>query len=160
MAQPVESFILKSGVTAGLFNLVLNPIFSWLGNMEMADVPLDGATMDTAITCFIMSLLVTLFIAADTRRALKSGTLEPAGRASRAGRLLLRLPERPWKFGLLLGLAVSVVVTPCLMGIFSLFGVASFPFLAFAFLKAVYTPPVAYAVTRWVILRQMAAAVA
>ena len=160
MAQPVESFIFKTGVTAGLFNLVLNPFFSWLSNMEMADVPLGGAAVDTAITCFIMSLLVTLFISADTRRALKAGRLETAGRVLPAGHPLRRLPVRPWRLGLFFGLAVAVVVTPCLVVFFSALGVTAFPFFAIALLKAVYTPPVAYAVARWVILRQMAAAVA
>ena len=145
MAQSVESFIRKNGVTAGIFNLVLNPFFAWLSNREMADVPLAGAVVvDTVITCFIMSLLVTLFISADTRRAVKAGVLETAGQGLQAGSLLRRLPGRPWKLGLLLGLAVAVVVTPCLVGFF-------------AVLKAVYTPIVAYAVARWVILRQVAA---
>lgn len=159
MAQPVESFIRKTGVTAGVFNLVLNPFFTWLSNREMAAVPLAGeATIDTAITCFIMSLLVTLFISADTRRAIGAGTLETTVWSPRAGRLLRRLPARPGLLGLVLGLAAAVVVTPCLAGLFSAFGVTSFSFIAFAALKAVYTPIVAYAVARWVILRQLAAA--
>ncbi len=161
MAQPVESFIRKTGVTAGIFNLVLNPFFAWLGNMEMADVPLAGAAaVDTAITCMAMSLLVTLFISADTRRALKIGSLETAQSLPRPGRLLCRLPGRPWQLGLLLGLVAAAVVTPCLVGFFSALGVVSFPFSAFALLKAVYTPLVAYAVARWAILRQLASAVA
>ena len=158
MAQSVESFIRKNGVTAGIFNLVLNPFFAWLSNREMADVPLAGAVVvDTVITCFIMSLLVTLFISADTRRAVKAGVLETAGQGLQAGSLLRRLPGRPWKLGLLLGLAVAVVVTPCLVGFFAAFGLDSFSFSAFAVLKAVYTPIMAYAVARWVILRQVAA---
>lgn len=161
MAQPVESFIRKTGATAGIFNLVLNPFFAWLGNMEMADVPLVGAAaVDTAITCMAMSLLVTLFVSADTRRALKGGNLETSERSLRAGRLLRGLPVRPWKLGLFLGLAVTVVVTPCLVGLFSALGVVSFSFFTFALLKAVYTPFAAYAVARWVILRQVAVAVA
>jgi hypothetical protein len=159
MAQPVENFIRKTGVTAGIFNLVLNPFFAWLGNMEMADVPLVGAAaVDTAITCMVMSLLVSLFISADTRRAIRAGSLETAGMPLRGERLLCRLPVRPWKLGLLLGLAVAVVVTPWLVGLFGIFGVASFSFFAFAALKAVYTPIVAHAVARWVILRQLEAA--
>ena len=159
MAQPIESFIRKTGVTAGVFNLVLNPFFAWLSNRGMADVSLaGGVVVDTVITCFIMSLLVTLFISADTRRALKAGTLETTGASPQAGRLLRRLPARPWKLGLLLGLTAAFVVMPWLIGLFSILGVASFSFPAFAVLKAVYTPIVAYAVTRWVILRQLAAA--
>lgn len=160
MAQSVENFIRKTGVTAGIFNLVLNPFFAWLSNREMTDVPLAGAAaVDTAITCMIMSLLVTLFISADTRRAIRAGGLETAGRPLREKSLLRYLPVRPWKLGLLLGLAVAAVVTPCLVGLFRSFGVTSFSFFAFAAIKAVYTPLVAYAVARWVILRQLAAAV-
>lgn len=158
MAQSLESFIRKTGVTAGIFNLVLNPFFAWLGNMEMADVPLAGAAaVDTAVTCMVMSLLVTLFVSADTRRGLKAGNLETSESPLRAGRLLRHLPVRPWKLGLLLGLAVAAVVTLCLLGLFSALGVVSFSFFAFALLKAVYTPFVAYAAARWVILRQVAA---
>ena len=159
MAQSVESFIRKTGITAAIFNIVLNPFFAWLVNREMADVPLTGdgsAVIDTAITCFIMSLLVTLFISADTRRALRSGAIEAARRPLPGEGLLRRLPGRPWKLGILLGLAVAVAVTPCLTGLFSALGVTSFSFSAFALLKAVYTPLVAYAVARWAVLRQLA----
>ncbi len=163
MPQSMESFIRKNGLTAAIFNIVLNPFFAWLVNREMADVPLTGdgsALIDTAITCFILSLLVTLFISADTRRALKSGAIESATPPLPGGRLLHSLPGRPWKLGILLGLTVAVVVTPCLTGLFSVLGVTSFSFPAFALLKAVYTPLLAYAVARWVILRQISAAAA
>jgi len=161
MAHPVEGFIRKTGVMAGIFNFVLNPLFAWLGNMAMADVPLTGIAVDTAITCILMPLLVGLFISAETRRALEAGILETAGPpCTRAGRLLRHLPDRPWKLGLLLGLVAAAVVTPCLVGLFSVFGVTSLSFFAFALLKAVYTPLLAYAVARWVILRQLAAVVA
>ena len=161
MAQAVEGFIRKVGVTAGLFNFVLNPLFAWVGNMAMADVPLTGIAVDTAITCILMSLLVALFISPETRRALEAGILDAAGQPStRAGRLLRHLPARPWKLGLLLGLAAAAVVTPCLVGFFTVLGVTSLSFFAFALLKAIYTPLLAYAVARWVILRHLAAVVA
>jgi hypothetical protein len=161
MALPVEGFIRNTGVTAGIFNFVLNPLFAWLGNMAMADVPLTGVAVDTAITCILMSFLVALFISAGTRRALEAGILEAAEHPrTRTGRLLRHLPDRPWKLGLVLGLVAAAVVTPCLVGLFSVFGVTSLSFFAFALLKAVYTPFLAYAVARLVILRQLAAAVA
>jgi len=155
MAQTAESFIRKSGLTAGLFNLVLNPLFAWLSNMDMAAVPPGPAAVDTVITCLIMSLLVALFISADTRRAFKAGNLETSEKPS--GRLLCRLPGRPWKLGLLFGFAFAAVAVPCLAGMYALSGVDSLTFFAFAALKAVYTPLIAYAVARWVILRQLAA---
>jgi len=161
MAHPVERFIRKTGVTAGIFNLILNPLFAWLGNMAMGDVPLTGIAVDTAITCILMSLLVALFISAETRRAFEAGILETARHpCTRDGRLLRHLPDRPWKLGLLLGLVAAAVVTPGLVGLFSVLDVTSLSFFAFALLKAVYTPLLAYAVTRWVILRRLAALVA
>jgi len=156
MTQPVESFIRKTGVTAGICNLVLNPLFTWLSNVDRADVPLGSIAVDTVITCVLMSLLVTLFISADTRRALKAGTLARDGQSPRAGNLLCRLPGRPWKLGVLLGLVFAAVVTPFLLGLFSISGISSLSFFALAALKAVYTPPVAYAVARWAILRHLA----
>lgn len=155
MVQPTESFIRKTGVIAGIFNLVLNPFFAWLSNLSMADVPLPSAAIDTAITCVVMSFLVTLFISADTRRALKAGALETTERLSREDRLLGYLSCSSWKLGLLLGIGVALVVTPCLIGFFALFDVTSFSFFEFALLKAIYTPIVAYAVARWVILQQL-----
>ncbi len=163
LARPVESFIRRTGVTAGLFNFVLNPLLAWLGNRSRAEVPLTGAgsaAVDTVITCLILSFLVTLFISADTRRALRTGTLETGGRLPRTGPLLGRLPGRPWQLGLILGLVAALVVTAGLVGLSAAFGVTSFPFLAFALLKAGYTPLLAYVVARWVILRQLTAAAA
>lgn len=157
MAQPVENFIRKAGLIAGCCNIVLNSLFSWLGNLSMADVPLGSAAVDTVITSMIMSLLMALFISVDTRRALKAGTIALSVPAHGSGRLLRRLPARPWKLGLLLGLAVAVVLTSCIMGVFFLFGVTALSFFAFLSIKVVYSMLLGYAVVRWVILRQLLA---
>lgn len=157
MAQPMESFIRKAGLIAGICNIVLNSLFSWLGNRSMADVPQSSAAVDTVITSMVMSLLMTLFISADTRRALKAGAIAMPAPAHSAGRLLRRLPARPWKLGLMVGLAVAVVLTSCVMGLFSLLGVTALSFFAFLSIKVVYSLLLGYAVARWVILRQLAA---
>ena len=157
MAQSVENFIRKTGIVAGAFNFVLFPLFAWLTNRAMNDVPLAEVAVDTVITCIIMSLLVSLFISAETRRTITAGGLESAGQTPPPGCLLRRLPARPWKLGLILGGGAALVIMPWLVGLFSLFSVSSFAFFAFALLKAVYTPLAAYAVARWVILRQLAA---
>ena len=157
MAQPVENFIRKAGLMAGSCNIVLNSLFSWLGNMSMADVQQGSAAVDTVITSIIMSLLMALFISADTRRALKAGTIALPIPDLSAGRLLRRLPARPWKLGLLLGLGVALVLTSCMMGLFSLFGVTALSFFAFLSIKVVYSMLLGYAVARWVILRQLIA---
>ena len=158
MTQSVESFIRKSGLIAGGCNIVLNSLFSWLGNMAMTEVPQGSAAVDTVITSMVMSLLMALFISVDTRRALTSGTIALSVPDHSAGRLLRRLPARPWKLGLLLGLAVAVVLTSCMMGLFSLFGVTALSFFAFLSIKVVYSMLLGYAVARWVILRQLIAA--
>ena len=157
MAQPVENFIRKAGLMAGSCNIVLNSLFSWLGNLSMTDVQQGSAAVDTVITSIIMSLLMALFISADTRRALKAGTIALPISDLSAGSLLRRLPARPWKLGLLLGLAVAVVLTSCMMGIFFLFGVTALSFFAFLSIKVVYSMLLGYAVARWVILRQLIA---
>ena len=159
MAQPVEHFICKTGVVAGTCNIVLNSLFSWAGNTAMADVPPGALVVDTVITCIIMSLLMTLFISADTRRALKAGTIEPVGQYPLSWRLLRRLPVRPWKLGLVIGFAVAALVTPCILGLFFLFNMTSLAFFAFVSIKAVYSMLFGYLVARWVILRHLAAAV-
>ena len=158
VTQTLDNFILKTCVTAGIFNLVLNPFFAWLSNMDRVDVPRGSMAVDTVITCILMCLLVTLFTSADTRRALKAGSLARDGQPPRACGLLCRLPSRPWKLGILLGLAFAAVVTPCMLGLIAVSGISSLSFFAFALLKAVYTPLVAYAVARWTILRHLAAA--
>lgn len=158
MTQSVESFIRKSGLIAGGCNIVLNSLFSWLGNMAMTEVPQGSAAVDTVITSMVMSLLMSLFISADTKRALKAGTVAMAAPAHSAGRLLRRLPARPWKLGLVLGLVVAVVLTSCMMGLFSLLDVTALPFFAFLSIKVVYSMLLGYVVARWVILRQLIAA--
>ena len=126
--------------------------------MAVADVPQGSAAVDTVITSMVMSLLMSLFISADTRRALKAGTIPMVAPAHSAGRLLRRLPVRPWKLGLALGLVVAVVLTSSMMGLFSLLGVKALPFFTFLSIKVVYSMLLGYAVARWVILRQLIAA--
>ena len=155
MEQSMEHFIHKNGLIAGACNLVVNPLLAWLGNRAMDDLPLCPAVLlDTGITCVIMALLISLFVAADTRRAVRSGIIEPASRPS-CPKWLLRLPGRPWLFGLLLGGIIAVPVMLCLSLTCRIPGIPSMSFVLFVLLKAVYTPPLAYLITRWVILRQL-----
>ena len=157
MTQAVRNFIRKTCIIAGVCNIMLNSLFSWLGNRAMENMPPGSVAVDTAITTIIMSLLMTLFISADTRRALKAGLIEPSALPSDSGRLLLRLPARPWKLGIVIGLAIATVAVPSLVGFASFFGVESFSIFAYISLKVVYSLLLSYAVPRWVILRQLAA---
>lgn len=59
-------------------NILLNPAFVWLGNRELAFMPLTGGgsiIVDTAITSLIMPLVVTLFVASGTRREIATGRI-------------------------------------------------------------------------------------
>ena len=159
MAQPVEHFIRKTGIIAGICNIVLNSLFAWSGNTAMTDVPTGSIVVDTVITCIIMSFLMTLFISADTRRSQKAGAIEPLGPHLSRCRLLPRLPVRPWKLGLVIGFTVAALVASCLIILLSLLNITSLSFFVFVSLKAVYSMLVGYLVARWVILRQLAAAV-
>jgi len=157
MALPVEQFIRKTGLIAGICNIVLNSLFAWSGNTALADVPTGSIVVDTTITCIIMSLLMTLFISADTRRAQKAGTIEPLVPHPSTCRLLHRLPVRPWKLGLVIGFTVAAFVTSCLIILFFLLNITSLSFFVFVSIKAVYSMLFGYLVARWVILRQLAA---
>lgn len=155
MEQSVERFIRKNGLIAGACNLVVNPLLAWLGNRNMADVPLFPAVvLDTGLTCVVMALLISLFVAADTRRAARAGSIEPAS-GPPCPKWLSRLPARPRLFGLALGGIVAVAAMPCLMIAHALLDVSSMSFVSFALLKAVYTPLLAYVIVRWVIVRQL-----
>ena len=156
MKQSVERFSRKNGMIAGICNLVLNPAFAWLGNREMHDVPMFPAIiLDTGITCVIMTLLISLFVSADTKRAVESETIKATEYVSRRTRALTHLPARPWHFGITLGCIIAFLAIPCLMLAAHFLDMTSLSFFHFALLKAVYTPPVAYIVTHCVILRQL-----
>lgn len=151
----VERFIRKSCLSAAVCNLVLNPALAWLVNQEMTELPLYAAILtDTGVTCFAMSLLISLFVSAEVGRALRSGAIEPASSPCCPG-WLSRLPSRPWRLGIALGGIVAAAVLPCLAIFFGVLGISSLPFSSFALYKAVWTPTAAWFVTRWVILRRL-----
>ena len=156
--QPVGSFIRTQGIICAAINMVLNPVIAWLGNRQMEFMPLAGGgsmVVDTAITSVVLSLLVALFTASGVRKALQTGQIQVTEGSPRAGRLLLHLPRKAWALGLLLGLGVACVLTPLTYGLFHALGFSGLPFAGFALFKAIYTPPLGFAVTRWVILRQL-----
>jgi hypothetical protein len=158
MTQPVGSFIRTQGIICALFNLVLNPLAAWLLNRQMSFMPLAGGgsiVVDTAVTSIVLSLLVALFTASGLRQALHAGQVQVTGDSPRAGRLLSLLPRQTWALGLLLGLGLACVLTPLTYGLFHSLGFSGLPFAGFALFKAIYTPLLGFAVTRWVVLRQL-----
>jgi hypothetical protein len=156
--QPVDSYIRTQGISCAVINMVINPVVAWLGNRQMDFTPLAGGNsivVDTAITCIVLSLLVALFTASGVRQALLAGSLKTTNGSPRAGRLLSHLPKPAWALGLLLGLGVACVFTPLSFGVFYILGFSGLPFAWFALFKAIYTAPLGFIVSRWVILRQL-----
>lgn len=156
--QPVASYIRTQGMICAVINVVLNPVVAWLVYRQLDFVPLWGRNsivVDTAVTSVILSLLVTLFTTSGVRQALQSERVKATGEFPRAGRLFSHLPKQAWPLGLLLGLGIAFVLTPLTFGLFQALGYAGLPLAGFALFKAMYTGPLGFAVTRWVILRQL-----
>lgn len=156
--KPIQSYIRSQGIACVVINAVLNPAIAWLGNRQMAFVSLTGENslvVDTAVTCVVLSLLVSLFVTPAVRAELSAGQLSMTGVATWEACALSRLPVQAWSVGLIIGVAAAAVLTPLIFGVFHLAGSSGVPFAAFALLKATYTPVLGYLVTRWVILRQV-----
>lgn len=158
MTQPVQFYIRSQGMACAVINAVLNPAIAWLGNRQMAFVPLFGENsivVDTAVTSIVLSLLVSLFVTPAVRREHRAGQITGSDAVSWEQRLLSHLPVQAWSVGLLLGIVAAVILTPLIFAAFRMAGSSGLPFAGFALLKAVYTPALGYLVTRLVILRQV-----
>jgi hypothetical protein len=156
--QPVDSYIHRQGIICATINAALNPAVAWIGYRQLNFVPLWGRNsmvVDTAVTSVVLTLLVTLFTTSGVRQALQTGRVRATEGFPRAGRLLSQLPRRAWSLGLLLGLGIACVLTPLTFGLFNALGFSGLPLAWFALFKAMYTGPLGFVVTRWVILRQL-----
>ncbi|MFD6228686.1 hypothetical protein ACFWFZ_17640 [Streptomyces sp. NPDC060232] len=153
--MPVTSYIRKQGTIAGIINVVINSLITWLGHRRTGFVPLGGLVVDVAVTSILLSLLVSLFASAGVRHDFEAGRVRATGEPPEAGRALSRLPARWWALGLLIGLGVAVTATVVLRLLGAL-GLSGLPLAGFVAFMAVYTGLLGYAVTRWVILRQLA----
>ena len=156
--QPVKAYILLQATICALINMIVNPLVSWIGNRAMQFTPLTGILVDMAITCLIMSTLIALFTVSSVRRDIKAGKIRADDRAVRAAGLLSRLPRSWWALGLLLGAGFASVLVPVTCGVAAILGLPGLTFGWLVLLKIVYTGAVAFAVTRWLILRQLEAA--
>ena len=156
--QPVASYIRTQGVICAVINVVLNPVVAWLSYRQLDFVPLWGRNsivVDTAVTSVVLSLLVTLFTTSGVRQALHTARVRATDGFPRTGGLLSRLPKQAWSLGLLLGLGIAGVLTPLTFGLFQALGFPGLSLAGFALFKAMYTGPLGFVVTRWVILRQL-----
>ena len=156
--QPLRSYIQAQGVACAVINAVLNPAIAWLGNRQMAFVPLSGDNsiiVDTAVTSIVLSLLVSLFVTPAAHREFRAGRLTGSATVSWERGVLAHLPSNAWSFGLLMGVVAAAIITPLMFVTFRMLGSAGVSFAGFIVLKAVYTAALGFAVTRWTILRQM-----
>ncbi|MDD5557285.1 MAG: hypothetical protein PHN82_08555 [bacterium] len=159
MTQPVRVYIRAQGIIAAVINMALNPLISWARNPRMEYMSLagdNGILVDAAATAVILSLLVSLFVTAGVRREVKAGRLAAASGPTGGGGLLPRLPRAAWALGLAIGLLVALAIVPFILGLFRLAALPGLPFRKFVLLKAAATALLGYAVTRWVIIRQLA----
>ena len=156
MPQSTDTYIrVQAGICAGI-NMVVNPLLAWLGNRSMAYVPLWGDScivIDAAITSIIMTVVITLFTVAGTRRALATGGVTDLESMGQEQGMFSRLPRNSWGLGFLLGFGVLLVLVPITIGSFALVGLSGLSFPGFALFKLIYTGIAAFFVTRLVILR-------
>ncbi len=153
--RSVKAYILVQATLCAAINMIVNPLVSWVGNRTLRFTPLTGILVDLAITCLIMSTLVALFVTSGVRRDIKRGRIRTDDRALRAAGLLSRLPRSWWALGPLLGVGFAVVLVPVTCGVAAILGLPGLTFGWLVLLKIVYTGAVAFAVTRWLILRQL-----
>jgi hypothetical protein len=155
MTEAVGAYIRSQGIGAAVGNVVINPALAWVANRQVASVAVSEVVIDTAITCVIMALIVTLITARGTRRELDAGRISGSESFPPAGGVLSWLPRRGWALGLTLGLGAAVVMAPLTLGVMRFLGVEGLSLVGFALFKAVWTPLLAVAVVRWVVLRQL-----
>ncbi|MGW5122888.1 hypothetical protein ACWEQ7_02280 [Streptomyces sp. NPDC004069] len=150
-------YIRTQGTIAAIINVVVNSLVTWLSHRPTGFVPLTGngsMAIDVFVTSIVLPFLVSLCVSKGVRRDLDAGRLGATDEPPGAGRVLSRLPARWWAFGLLTGVGVAVVA----VGVLSLLGAlgwSGLPLAGFVAFMAVYTGLFGYAMTRWVILRQL-----
>ncbi len=157
-AKALNSYVRTQEIGAVIGNILFNPFFSWLTNLQMKDLTLWGAhsiVLDTALTAILMPLLVTLFTSSALRRNLEAGHLTVPAERSRESRLLSHLPGGDWALGLTIGALAAIILIPLAIGLFRLSGASEISFLAYVVIKAAYTGFVAFHIARIVILRQL-----
>jgi hypothetical protein len=95
--MPVRSYIRAQGVNCAVINAVPNPAIARLDRF----VPLSGDNsiiVDTAVTCIVLSLLVSLFVTPAAHRELRAGRLTGSDMVFRESSVLTHLPSKAWSF--------------------------------------------------------------
>lgn len=150
MPPTVAAFIRTQGLICAVLNAVLNPLLAW--TLQPPETSRAALMVDTAITCVVMSLLVSLFTSAGVGQARRAGTLPPLGEPRP---LLGQLPRAPWALGLALGLAAACAAVPLASGLLYSLDLAPLTPAEVALFKFLYTPPLGYLITRLVVSRTL-----
>ncbi len=152
------SYIRTQATVCGLINLVLNPVLAWTAYRRLEALPVWGANsvvVDTAVTCVVLPLLVTICVSYGARRALRTGEIKLPDAPSRKERMLSGPRVQTWSFGFLLGVGAALLLVPLTIALFQMLGITGISLLRFLLFKALYTGALGFVVARWVIRRQL-----
>ena len=152
--QDLTSYARTQATAAAVINMVVNPLLSWLGNLDRAVTPVASLSVSVAITCLVMATLIAFFLASGTRKALSTGKVRPGPSAGSA--VLGHLPRSWFALGVSLGLLSALVLVPLTSALFMLLGLEELPFWAVLVFQVVYTPVLAYLLSV-VVIRRVAA---
>ncbi len=148
-----HSYVTTQAAIAAAVNIVVNPLLAWVLTRDTSFLPVETLMVNVFITSVILSTLVALFVGLGARRELSAGHQIPGVGHPLERRLLLRLPTRPWLFGLLVGACAGVVMV-LVLRLLSGWGLTGLSFSAYLLFLVVYTGALAFMVARAAILRQ------
>lgn len=140
-------YALAQGIVGGVINLALNAAIGWALARTRSVVPIygpGGLVGDSAVTAFLVALLVCLILTPLVRGDVRRGRVPAAtGASSAIGRLL---PKNLMLRALTLGVVATAVVTPLVMLGLGLFGVSLVSVPTFVGFKGVLAAAVAFVV--------------